>query len=114
MALGTHYAALGDRHQQVSLQQRALKIQEQHYSHKTPELAATLVALGNGLGALGEHKNPNYFTKKSTDDFRGHPKPDHVDIAVTLMNLGNAYGDLGQYQQQRNLQERALAIKERH
>ena len=34
-------------------------------------------------------------------------------MAITLTNLGNAYGDLGDAAKQRELLERALAIKER-
>ena len=34
-------------------------------------------------------------------------------MAVVLTNLGNAYGRLGDYAKARDMQERALAIKER-
>ena len=91
-------------------------IQEAHFGEKDhPDLALTLMSLGNAYGSLGDVSKQRDLLEKALKIQEAHfGEKDHPDLALTLMNLGNAYGSLGDVSKQRDLLEKALKIQEAH
>eukprot|EP00971_Amphidinium_carterae_P276034 5477545-Amphidinium_carterae.1 len=54
MNLGNAYGQLGDASKKRDYLERALRIEEAHYSPDHPEVAITLTNLGNAYGQLGD------------------------------------------------------------
>jgi tetratricopeptide (TPR) repeat protein len=109
-----YFWALGDGQKSREWWERALPILERHYGTDNPNVAQTLMNLGNAYGSLGDSQKQQELLERALKIKERHYGPDHPEVAVTLTNLGNAYGGLGDYQKKRELLERALEIKERH
>jgi tetratricopeptide (TPR) repeat protein len=93
---------------------RVLAINERHYGPDHPEVATTLVNLGNAYESLGDSQKSRELLERALIIKERHYGPDHPEVATTLANLGNAYESLGDSQKSRELLERALTIDERH
>jgi len=70
-------------------------ILEKQYGNDHPEVATTLLNLGNGYGALGDTKKKKDMLERALKIKEEHYGKDHPVVAITLTNLGNAYGSLG-------------------
>ena len=113
-SLGCIYQHLGNAVRQKELQERALKIEEEHYGPSHFEVAITLTNLGNAHGSLGQPGKQKELLERALKIKEEHYGPDHVEVAKTLTSLGNAYSALGQPGKKKELLERALKIKEEH
>ena len=112
---GRHaYYSLGQAQQGCVAFEHTLAITEHHYGPEHPEVAKTLVNLGNAYDALGDTARSKALLERALAIKERHYGPEHPEVAATLANLGNAYGDLGDTARQKELLERALAILERH
>jgi tetratricopeptide (TPR) repeat protein len=77
------------------LLERALTIDERHYGPDHPEVATTLVNLGNAYGSLGDAQKSRELLEHALTINERHYGPDHPEVAPTLGSLGIAYGYLG-------------------
>ncbi len=67
--------------------ERALAIQEKHYSSDHPEVAKLLVNLGNAYGDLGDHKKKKELLERALPIFEKHYGPDHFKVVKSLAGL---------------------------
>eukprot|EP00971_Amphidinium_carterae_P119949 2375941-Amphidinium_carterae.1 len=59
--------------------ERALQIQDPHYGPDHPEVAKTLVNLGNAYGALGDTSKKRDYLERALHIQERHYGPDHPE-----------------------------------
>jgi tetratricopeptide (TPR) repeat protein len=92
--------------------ERALRLKEAAHGPDDPELATTLINLGNVLHQLGEPAAAREHLERALRLLEAAHGPDHPDVARTLNNLGVVLGVLGDLRAERAHLERALRLRE--
>ena len=119
----TPNADLGNLDKHKEFLKRALVIMETHYVQDHPQVAAAFDCLANALSSLADgdaHKQKRSCWSVPCPSWRnttggittksvGQVDENHADMI--LVNLANAHGDLGDPQKQKDLLDRALAIR---
>jgi tetratricopeptide (TPR) repeat protein len=81
-----------ERERERELLERALAIKERHYGPDHPQVATTLISLGNAYGSLADTQKSRELLERALAINERHYGPDHPNVAVILTNLGIVYG----------------------
>ena len=110
--LGTVLDLSGDFANALSLEERALAIQEKMLAPDDPDLAKTLAYVGNVLDSLNQFDRARSFEERALTIQEKILGPNHPDVASSLNNLGVLHHELADYTGAISLFQRSTRIFE--
>lgn len=107
------YRALGDLAEAKRLHEDALVVRERVLGSEHPDIAASLISLGNIRASMGENAEAKRLHERAYDLQVRTLGPDHPELIHTLNNLATVDYQTGELSAARTLLEHALSIGER-
>ncbi len=93
------------------LHKESLKIRENIFGKKHPEVAVCLNNLGGIYQIKNQHRKATYFFKRALNINKEALGVKHYITATILNNLGSSYSELGEFKEAKPLLKRALKIR---
>ncbi len=107
-----HYSK-GDYALAMKHYREALRLEEKASETENPDIAITLVQIGNIFVQKGEHEQAKQIYKKALDLEIRALGPEHPNVAVSLNNLGAVYQYLGKHTQAMEHFTKGFKIREK-
>ena len=93
------------------LHKESLKIRENIFGKKHPDVAVGLNNLGGIYQVKKQHREATHFFKRALNINKKALGVKHSSTAITLNNLGGAYRDMGEFKKAKPLLKQSLKIR---